>query len=459
MSNYKQILKWIHAFINFKEFSSNLQQKQQAYKELSKSIHRSRMEKNSSKSKTEEENQREIEKDIKNSSEKFFQDSVTELDSLFKTCLDSFFVIAFFAESKIGQMIFETLNSRGKPLEVQDLLKNYIIRKTDDRDLDDIIKSWDDIINNVGENHIAKFLLAFYQANKRKSSNADLFHNYRNFATNPPEILKLLEDLRKASIHFKKIICPESRNQRISKELTAALSDLNTIDSTSFHPLLLLLFMNESKPAHIEKVAKNCLVILLRNKTIMGDKADDLMNMSLDLCTKVRDKNPTESYSEIKNKFETMFAKHSDNSFISKLIEKQFKGKDATARILLTKIYLNLGQLPPPEYQLEHIIPQAVAKRLTERSPKGVTEWIEYLNSYKLDKDNMIYRIGNFTLLDRDAQLDAGTKFIDEKIKVFKKSPLKQIDEITENDFTEQGFEDRCERLSKHVAKALVVKF
>jgi len=447
-SNYKTITKWIEDFIGLKEFRKFTLEKNSEIKELSR--------------KTKSEiNTHDIEDQInviKKAKEirarKFFKESENTLRRITHTLTECFYILAFFAERRVSNMIFETLNSRGKPLKTQDLLKNYILRKTSDTGLDDAVKSWDVIINTIEEENVDAFLLAYYRAHYGETPLGELFHNYCEKASREDEVKSLLKNLKNSSSHFKKIVHPSMAVHE--QDLRAALSSLANLDSTSFHPLLLVLFEKKIRPGKIEGIAHDCLVLLLRHKTVMNKKPEELVKMSISLCGTLQDDNEKSVWGEIlRKKFQEIFQKHTAEGFIAELTKKQML-ENTTARILITETYKNMKTISNTTFQLEHIIPQSVKKSHSKTEENK--EWKKFMEKNEL-KEVDISRIGNFTLLTSEEQVKAGNKPIDEKIKVFKESPLSETKKIKKSDFTRKGFDKRCKKMAKQTEEALRLKF
>lgn len=77
--------------------------------------------------------------------------------------------------------IFERTNARGKPLEVSDLLKNFLFSKS--KELDDAAEEiWDKISENSG-NNILRVLKYFWISRRGAVVNRDLYRNLRNYAS------------------------------------------------------------------------------------------------------------------------------------------------------------------------------------------------------------------------------------------------------------------------------------
>ena len=127
--------------------------------------------------------------------------------------IDNCEVIEVIVKNSIdGFLVFETLNARGLPLENLDLVKNYIfsnIRKNSERN--SAIKMWNEITNNLifeGKSYFKLFLSHYCIHIYNKDKNKNEFNLIKE-NNNKSECKKLIKDLKKNSLYYKYIICPE----------------------------------------------------------------------------------------------------------------------------------------------------------------------------------------------------------------------------------------------------------
>ena len=455
MQNYKTIIKWLTELTypqNYKERKSELQDAISKIKDELRNMHQKGNEETVARLSLERKKNQDELKEIEKKSCIDFID--TTLPKILKT-LEAFMILEFGSERKNAHLIFETLNYRGKDLTTSELFKNYILYKANNAETDNILRKWDAINKNV-ENKIEDFLLHYYMANYEKVSKNNLFAEYKKKTIEEESVEKLIKDMLKSSKNYGKIINPD--NYPIQPiELRQALKYLSELNSTAFYPLLLCAFGYEFKPKEIQKLAENCIVLLIRHKTIFRKKADPLIDLSIKVARKIREGNVekqdrlfAEDFKEIDD--------DGDDVFVTKFAKHEFRD-NSHGKYIIREIYQRLGDVTNPEYELEHIIPQSVyGSDNTNSRSDNVKDWRKFMKKHSIEED-WIYRIGNFTLLTHDEQIKAGDNPISTKLDVFRKSKNNTTRKLRESDFYKEKFERRCKELAKRGAEIWKLNF
>ena len=122
--------------------------------------------------------------------------------------------------------IFERTNARGKPLEVSDLLKNYLFSKDKELLTESMEEAWDNISSDAG-NNIIRVLKYFWISRRGHVVNRDLYRNLRTYASEM-EVGDFVSELKEFSSYYRAFYAAES------KHLDAWLSDRG-ISSNSMH--------------------------------------------------------------------------------------------------------------------------------------------------------------------------------------------------------------------------------
>lgn len=168
-----------------------------------------------------------------------------------------------------GYIIFQVLNSRGKPLETHELVKNYIFTYSRITQGVDIANSiWEEIISNTEQDGVAnssidRFLTNYIVHRFGKISKKNEF-NIIETNIKKTDVKPFLDDLKKKSKIYKRI----TRGEGYSEEINYVLKFLNRYRNTQFRPILLSILSNANKEniKNIEKTMnsiKNFLSIYL----------------------------------------------------------------------------------------------------------------------------------------------------------------------------------------------------
>lgn len=105
--------------------------------------------------------------------------------------------------------IFERTNARGKPLEISDLLKNFLFSKQSQFSSFNIQDGWDDVTRNAGSS-ILRMLKYFWVARKGHTATRDLYRNIRTYAANEVGVEKFFNEL----IDFSEFYAAYTSNDR-----------------------------------------------------------------------------------------------------------------------------------------------------------------------------------------------------------------------------------------------------
>ena len=111
--------------------------------------------------------------------------------------------------------IFESINSKGKPLEDIDLIKSYIFQNIEESDYDEYLTKWGNLITETNDN-LMDYLIVYVRANVSYYRNSIKLHNFKslvenNFAeyystdTTQKTLLAFIDDMSKNVKYYKMI--------------------------------------------------------------------------------------------------------------------------------------------------------------------------------------------------------------------------------------------------------------
>lgn len=114
--------------------------------------------------------------------EQLCQKDLKLFQSFMKQLYHDTYIIRIDVEDKAEAFeIFERTNARGKPLEVSDLLKNFLFSKDNDLLSYDMESVWERISNDSG-NNIIRMLKYFWVSRRGHVPNRDLYRSLRTYA-------------------------------------------------------------------------------------------------------------------------------------------------------------------------------------------------------------------------------------------------------------------------------------
>jgi len=312
-------------------------------------------------------------------------------------------------------LLFESLNSKGMDLSIADLLKNKMLMVCNgNKEQDKVLENWEKMVSVLEDKStypsIPDFLRFYWiSINNIVVTKNELYKVIKNSLDNGDrEVAELSVDLlEKANLFVmltdKNLEWPSTQYKVGSKE--QYLAELNTLKYTICLPVLL--FVSANNPELLKEIAHKSINYLFRLVTV-GDfsvgKANALFSRILKkLHEGESDEVILASFSEAEKvgdeEFEALF--------------KEFRTKDnKIGRYILTKIHLheNGSELVPnnSEIHLEHVLPQDYSK-WESGFEKGVSKW-----------EDIIYHIGNMTLLNKSLNQSVSNNLFSEKVIKYK---------------------------------------
>ena len=328
-------------------------------------------------------------------------------------------------------ILFETLNNRGIDLTQGDLVKNLIFQSMAEPATTNlspamvkILGDWDNIAEKVSYKKLDSFLRYFLILKlKKKIQKESISKEIEAEYGTKAKINKFISEVSEYSDLFALIERTDVFQGPHKIPLNALFDDLNDLNQATQAVFLLAAlkrFSNWETKDHFEKLAKSCRAaeILSFRWLITGKNAQDLENIWREAAIKLlEDKRSDqdaldESIDYLKLQMPT------DQEFKSELAGRSLKSSKFVRYILRkiensrldNQVWVLAG---PDKLDVEHIAP---------KTPDDTHDWkkaMEGESSYR----NVIYRIGNQTLLTRSLNRSAKNKeFKDKKILYQKKT-------------------------------------
>lgn len=311
--------------------------------------------------------------------------------------------------------IFETLNDRGLDLTVTDLLKNYMFSMINKEDHNDIQILWRKMCNNVGEKNVTKFLRHYWNSCHKKVTERDLFRAIKkeieqyNGAEKENKVKSFIVNLEKMSVIYSAISDPYNEIWKNDKKLIEYLIDIKLYKVDLCYPVLLAVQLNVTDERLKQKLFRLCARISFRYIIISEGTPNDLEVAYNNLCLKICSKKNELNYEEVVIESSKFIV--SKEKFIIAFKNKVIKTKNNKRIItyILNGIEKNMGGVINDNYTIEHILPE---------NPEA-DKWIDIFDRQQAQ---YIYRLGNYTLLEKETNSIIGNKIYDEKISAYKSS-------------------------------------
>ena len=348
------------------------------------------------------------------------------------------------------QIIFETLNSLGKPLTLSDLIRNYILLNMNSSQQSEVYERiWFPKIENILEDNTSLFFRDYLQYKLNTSIKAvsdnntkEIYQTFKSYILNNfHNHNDFIDDIINYSIWYKWIIT-ESLNETIStdlsknKEIIELLRNIfHDIRSEAFKPFVLgLLEYHQSSDNELKlkdeiliSVLKTIRTYLIRRR-IIGLTQGENKNIVI-LCNRIKDivSGSISMFDLLSNMFYRM--RLPDDSEMRKELERMnfYEGLKKYSKFVLGKIEENKTKVSVDfrnkQVTIEHIMPQ----RLNSIWRKELGEDFQNIhNTY-------VHNIGNLILTEFNSEM--GNKSFDDKKRKLNESSLHYRVSILKMDF------------------------
>ncbi|QZH74394.1 MAG: DUF262 domain-containing protein [Erythrobacter sp.] len=324
--------------------------------------------------------------------------------------------------------IFERTNARGKPLEVSDLLKNFLFSRS--KELDDAAEEIWDRVSEYAGNNILRVLKYFWISRRGPVANRDLYRNLRSYAAEIG-VNEFVNELQNFSEYYAAFYSNERKTFPDWMMGVGVATNMMYLTEISRSVAALRLF-NVTQPLPLIYAAVSAFTNLPQD----GRDPKDLINLVRYL----------ESYHYINNKIcrrignevERTYASHSDrlyngddfkagvNSLLEELKERTASREEFSANFGYLS-YESLNDRAIIRYTFDRIANKAVkeGQRISLVDFYGaeagaVSEFdIEHLlaQSSATDEDSVVHDIGNLIVMPKQINGILGSDSPEQKIE------------------------------------------
>lgn len=308
--------------------------------------------------------------------------NLTDLDELLNKISSLKFIHITVSSSSDAFTLFESLNNRGIPLSVMDILKNKMLASLEKKHqvrIEDAYEDWLNLLKLIPEyTDQERFLRHYYNAfkvnperrieNFTRATKSNLIRIYETYIKQDTK--EIFDDLMEKARVYNRFIEPESNEEGRHTQL---LFDLKRIGSAPAYLLLVYLysiddsnFIHQQKEKELEQVLEVLVKYYLRRNVTDFPNTRDLDAINIDII---------ESCQQVINKGDKL-----DSAFIiQNLLTK--KGKPASLKTLKNKLSDNLflNNSGMARYVLAKLVEISQSREynpdLWQRNAKGLLVW------------------------------------------------------------------------------------
>ncbi len=316
--------------------------------------------------------------------------------------------------------VFETLNARGIELTSTDLLKNYLFslfRGPDD--LQEAQRQWRRIINTVQMEKFPEFLRYYLSLNHTRVRRERLFKLVRSSVNDATKAFDLLDQLENFSSLYVALSNPNDEFWRDTPENQPYIRELNLFRVKQAYPTLFAAYQQFS-PENFTRLLKLILVISFRYSIVSRLNPNELESVYNTVATNIAEgtiTTPRQVFDTLRPVYVTDEKFQQDFSLLSISTKGQ---KRKLVRYILSQLEADASgiQVEENSFSIEHILPEV-----------PTDEWRQYFTERQLEE--MVYRLGNLTLLEPSFNRDIGQKNYQSKQEKYQNSVYQLTQRIT----------------------------
>ena len=337
--------------------------------------------------------------------------------------------------------VFETLNSRGVGLTATDLLKNYLFSIATSVDLPHIKNKWRRIIEVIGLDDFPVFLRHYWISKYKNIRQEYLFKAVKGSVTTSPEVIVLLDSLEDNALLYNALSSYADSIWEGHKEIKKRVNELTLFKEKQAFPILIAAYNNLSKE-DFAKVLRLVSIITFRY-TVIGKLPTNLKEDVYNKAAMAISQREATSFNQIAGQVRPLYPADIDfkKSFSIKSISTK-RGR----KLLRYVLYAIENHLSQADYDfeenpgtIEHILPENDNENYTEEFPAAI-------------HDSLVYRLGNYTLLEEDKNRACATLPFADKKKVYHTSQYELSQQITSDRWTPNTLDRRQDRLADYAS-------
>ena len=337
--------------------------------------------------------------------------------------------------------VFETLNSRGVGLTATDLLKNYLFSIATQVDLPHIKSKWRKIIDVIGLDSFPVFLRHYWISKYKLIRQEYLFRAVKESVTSSPEVIRLLDSLEDNALLYNALSSYADSFWEGHKEIKKRVNELTLFKEKQAFPLLIAAYNNLDREG-FASVLRLVSIITFRY-TVIGKLPTNLKEDIYNKAAIAISREEGVTIKQIAGLLRPLYPADIDfkNSFSTKSIST--KRQKRLIRYVLYAIENHVGHASYDFEEnpgtIEHILPENGNENYAEDFPPAIY-------------DSMVYRLGNYTLLEGSKNSACEALLFAEKKAIYQTSQYELSRQIASDRWTPNTLDRRQERLADHAS-------
>ena len=380
-----------------------------------------------------------------------FRDLKGEAVAKFVERTEGLIFIAIRVEDELSAFtVFETLNARGLELSEPDLIKNFLLSLADGRaehEIDDLLVLWNRVGDKVGTSRLPEFLRHHLNSSQPYLRKKELFKTIKRDIRDVKTVFSLLNKLDHDADWYQALADATSQHWLDYPGAATQVRVLNLFGVTQYLPLALAA-KDMLSPSDFTEVLRYCAVISVRFNGVAQKSTHALEDVYNEAALGLRS-GKIKRLGALRKVLAQIYV--TDDEFEAAFSSLRLKASGHSRRralyFLLEIERVRSGRDISDETQaratVEHVLPE---------NPSG--DWSASFSP--ADFDRFVDRLGNYALLEKSLNREAGNEAFDDKKKALAKSAYVTTLEITtaHDDWTKDAIDARQRGLAA-VAKTI----
>ena len=312
--------------------------------------------------------------------------------------------------------VFETLNARGVKLSTGDLLKNYLfaeVARQSEHDLDEAERMWQKVNDSFQKIDLPTFIRHYWNSSYSLQTKTTLFKAIKNEIRGSQKVFDLLGDIEALSSVYAAF--NNASSELWNTEQSVYIEEPDLFNATQCYTLMMAAYkyIRPQYPEEFTKILRDLSIVIFRYTTISQFNAN-IIEQEFNRTSLAIARGQIHTAREVFHTYENALYTN-DEVFAGNFAYRAINTNRSKSlvRYILCKLerYLSgvMVDWDDPKVTIEHILPENA----------GI-DWEPYFNAEQ--QDESIFRLGNLTLLESGKNKDAGTKSMEEKIKIYETS-------------------------------------
>jgi uncharacterized protein with ParB-like and HNH nuclease domain len=337
--------------------------------------------------------------------------------------------------------VFETLNARGLELTATDLLKNYLfsLSAKSEVDLQHVRRQWQRLTDIVPLKEFPDFLRHYLNSKQRYIRRERLFKELRGATTNRQQVFDLLDQLEAAAGWYCALDDHNDDHWQDFPESIKYVRALNLFRAKQYKPIILACARNGITRLDLERVLRACAVVAYRYQMIGQRNPSRLEEVYNGVAMAIHDAKVVQ-VRRILDDLKPVYL--ADEEFKSAFEGAALATNSKKKLVMYTLCSLeNHRSSVDLDFEsatatIEHILPENPSADWDEDFPPD-------------DRERYVYRLGNCTLLERNANRSIANQGFPLKRQAYAQSQYRITQEIEAENWTPDAIRRRQAEMAK----------